>query len=82
MVLSDPFRCGSARSACSGVELCGDAEWRGDVKRHVEQGQVGRGQSGGRLYARLGQQRRASERRRFASEVSVREAGVSGTVTG
>lgn len=64
------------------VDLCGKAEWRGDGQQHVQQGQVGRGQFSRRLYARLIQQRRASERRGFASEVPLREAGVSGTVTG
>lgn len=72
----------SRRRVRSGVALEGKAEWRGDVQQHVQQGQVGRGQFGGRLYAWLSQQRRASDWRGFAAEVPVREAGVSGTVTG
>lgn len=72
----------SRRRVHFAVELGGRTEWLGDVQQHVQQGQVGRGQSGGRLYAWLGQQRGASERRGFAAEVPVREAGVSGTVTG
>lgn len=72
LVLLDHFRCARVDT---GVDL-----W--ELQHHAQQGQVGRGQSGGRLYAWLSQQRGASERRGFTTQVPVREAGVSRTVTG